>query len=541
MKISSEIVLLFKRVERIYRQREAFAQDENKNVISVEEMASHLSSLYEKLRNSVDFKEVHLLRRYAIERNLKRRFILEILKPQIARNLIEDLVRGQYIPNNGIPESKVQEVEQVIAKYNDLFARLNEHYENDKLEQKNLQDYFDWLIGIEACEIDIILTPEDIADAVIEAMYEVTKPRVKLKGDDLSIREKNIQLYITIHKSLVKSDVTIISYHLLNLYYPEWLQADQKLITEIATNIGPIYRTIQRHLRHPYQRRISQAIKEPVVTFQVLHELILRHEAKIEDLLVQPEELEVEARKLIIERYKSIRSKLSKSSLRAIIYIFITKVLFAVALEFPYERYILGHINMINLGINIVFPPLLMFLVTLSFSVPGTNNTDKILANLKDLVYGKSERSILCQLKSKYKQSLSYQIFYNFMYTLLYIAVFGGIIYVLHKLNFNIISGAIFLFFLTAVSFFAIRIRNTAKELKVIDNKEDALSFLMNFFSLPIVGVGRWLSTKFRKINLFAFVMDFIIEAPFKMIVLAFEDWLGFMKEKKEEVYHDDK
>ncbi len=541
MKISPEIVLLYKKIEYIYRQREAFAKDENKNVISVDEMASNLTSLYEKLRNSVDFKEVHLLRRYAIERNLKRRFILEILKPQIARALIEDLIRAKYIPNNGILESKVQEVERVIAKYNDLFELLNEHYENDKLEQKNLQDYFDWLIGVEACEIDIILTPEDVADAVIEAMYQVTKPRVKLKGDDLSIKEKNIQLYVAIHKSLVRSDDTIISYHLLYLYYPEWFSADHKLIKEVASNIGPIYRTINHHLRHPYQRKIYAAIKEPVVTFQVLHELILTQEAKVEDLLVQPEELEAEARKLILKRYKFLRSKLSKSSMRAIIYIFITKVLFAVALEFPYERYILGHINFTNLGINVVFPPLLMFLVTLSFSIPGSNNTDKILANLKDLVYDKSEQSILCQLKSKYKQSLSYQIFYNFMYTLLYIGVFGGIVYLLYTLDFNIISGAIFLFFLTAVSFFAIRIRNTAKELKVIDNKEDALSFFMNFFSLPIVAVGRWLSTKFRKINVFAFVMDFIIEAPFKMVVLAFEDWMGFMKEKKEEVYHDDK
>lgn len=541
MKISPEIVLLYKKIEQIYLERQAFAQDENKNVIVVDELASHLASLYEKLRNSVDFKEVHLLRRYAIERNLKRRFILEILKPQIARALIEDLIRAQYIPNSFILESKVQEVERVIAKYNSLFERLNENYENDKLEQKHLQDYFDWLIGVEACEIDIILTPEDVADAVIEAMYQITKPRIKLKGDDLSIKEKNIQLYIAIHKSLVRSDMTIISYHLLNLYYPDWLKADEKLVKEMAENMGAIYRTIQHHLKHPYQRKISSAIKEPVVTFQVLHELILEQQDKIDDLLVQPEELEVAARKLILQRYKFLRSKLSKSSIRAIIYIFITKVLFAIALEFPYERYILGHINFFNLAINVVFPPLLMFLVTLSFSIPGSNNTDKILTNLKDLVYDKSEQSILCQLKAKYKQSLSYQIFYNFMYTLLYIGVFGGIIYALHLLDFNFISGAIFLFFLTAVSFFAIRIRNTAKELKVINNKEDVLSFLMNFFSLPIVAVGRWLSTKFRKINVFAFIMDFIIEAPFKMMILAFEDWMGFMKEKKEEVYHDDK
>lgn len=129
MKISPEIVLLYKKIERIYLERQAFAQDENKSVITVEEIASHLASLYEKLRNSVDFKEVHLLRRYAIERNLKRRFILETLKPQIARGLIEDLIRSKYLPNNAILDSKVQEVEAIIAKYNELFNQLNEHYE----------------------------------------------------------------------------------------------------------------------------------------------------------------------------------------------------------------------------------------------------------------------------------------------------------------------------------------------------------------------------------------------------------------------------
>jgi hypothetical protein len=92
---------------------------------------------------------------------------------------------------------------------------------------------------------------------------------------------------------------------------------------------------------------------------------------------------------------------------------------------------------------------------------------------------------------------------------------------------------------LTAVSFFAIRIRNTAKELRVVKKKEGIISFFINFFALPIVAVGRWMSTKFKKINLFAFVMDFIIEAPFKLFVSAFEDWLGFIREKKEEVYHD--
>ena len=34
--------------------------------------------------------------------------------------------------------------------------------------------------------------------------------------------------------------------------------------------------------------------------------------------------------------------------------------------------------------------------------------------------------------------------------------------------------------------------------------------------------------------------MDFIIEAPFKMFIAGFEDWLDFMKEKKEDIYRNE-
>ena len=90
------------------------------------------------------------------------------------------------------------------------------------------------------------------------------------------------------------------------------------------------------------------------------------------------------------------------------------------------------------------------------------------------------------------------------------------------------------------VSFFALKIRSTAKEYKVLQKKMGLLAFLIDFFSLPIVSAGRWLSTKFKKINVFAFVMDYIIEAPFKIFIATFEDWLGFLKDKKEGMYHDE-
>ncbi len=535
MQISQEIIQLYKKLEKIYRYHELIASEENK--IEVEEITSHFSALYEKLRNTVDFKEVHLLRRYAIERNLKRRFIMELLKPQIAAGLLEDLVRSRYLPNRAIPESQIKKVENIIAKYNELFLLMNDLYHGD-----DIKDYFDWLLALEACELDMLINPEDVTDAVIEAMYQITKSRIKIKGDDLNVKEKNIQLYIAIHKSLVKSDDIIISFHLLNLYFDRWLTADAETIKTMAAHLPEIYRTIQRHLKHPYQRRIYQSIKEPVVTFQILYDLILSKNGNIvelQELLTDPEALEVEAKLLIAQKYKKIKRRISSASIRAIIYIFITKVLFAIVLELPYEMYIIRHMNYFNLGINVIFPPVLMFLVTLTIVPPTKKNTEKILEHLNNVIYNNPEQSILCQLKTKYRKSLSYQIFYYFMYTVLYIIVFGSIIYFLRRLNFNLLSGAIFLFFLTAVSFFAMRIRSAARELKVEKEKEGVISFLVNFFALPIVAAGRWMASKFKKINLFAFIMDYIVEAPFKLFVAALEHWLGFMREKKEEVFHD--
>jgi hypothetical protein len=49
--------------------------------------------------------------------------------------------------------------------------------------------------------------------------------------------------------------------------------------------------------------------------------------------------------------------------------------------------------------------------------------------------------------------------------------------------------------------------------------------------------MGQWLSTRLSNINVFVFVLDFIIEAPFKTFVEIFEGWIYFIKEEREKIY----
>src|SRR3989344_4533133 len=74
--------------------------------VHVDEVASKVAAFYEQIRTIIDWKEEHLMRRAAIIRKLKRRFLdLELNSfseenTKIAEPFVLELVRGGYFPND---------------------------------------------------------------------------------------------------------------------------------------------------------------------------------------------------------------------------------------------------------------------------------------------------------------------------------------------------------------------------------------------------------------------------------------------------------
>ena len=101
----------------------------------------------------------------------------------------------------------------------------------------------------------------------------------------------------------------------------------------------------------------------------------------------------------------------------------------------------------------------------------------------------------------------------------MFVISFGIILGLLKALQSNIVGTLLFLFFLTLVSYFGIRIRHKAKKWSVTSDNEGALGILWHFLTIPIIRAGGWLSKKFSSINFFAFIKDFIIETPFKFVL----------------------
>ena len=102
--------------------------------------------------------------------------------------------------------------------------------------------------------------------------------------------------------------------------------------------------------------------------------------------------------------------------------------------------------------------------------------------------------------------------------------------------HFNPVSQGIFIFFVTLVTFFAYRVIQITQEYQVVSN-EGFLTTVSDFFFLPIIRVGQWLSGEvLQRFNIFIFIFDFIIEMPFKAIVEVLEEWVKFVRLKKEEI-----
>ena len=123
-----------------------------------------------------------------------------------------------------------------------------------------------------------------------------------------------------------------------------------------------------------------------------------------------------------------------------------------------------------------------------------------------------------------------------YIYSLLTILVTIGIIYILYKFGFNIISGGIFFMYLSLVLLFAYRVRFTALELNVFEEKESFFGHVVSNITLPFLNFGSWLSTGLAKFSFLVIILDFLIEAPLKNIIKIIQEWASYIREKKEEV-----
>ncbi|MBU1348673.1 hypothetical protein KJ781_01235 [Patescibacteria group bacterium] len=493
--------------------------------ITVNEAVSRFAFLYERIRNAVDYKDEHLIRKSAIMRILKRQLMLENDPEVIADHLIRELIGARYLPNATLPESLVEDVARLVQKFQAV-AKVNAGGERHTA----------WIREIIAVEIERTVVDSTQEKALVTFLYERLADSIRVRGAEMDETERRLQVYVACYRSLVKADNAMLGTLLLRAYLPEWVRSEEWLAEPrpIAERLVAVERRIRSRLKHRLAQKFQRAVKPWAVSIAILRDTLLEKSEDVEMLFEKPESLEIRVARKAEERYARAQARLRRGTVRATLYLFVTKMLLALVLEVPVEWFWYGKVDLFTLGVNLLFPPTLMFFVGLLIRVPGEENTARIVSGVHELL---GEDSIAVR---EVRVPRTRRGFSGFLFTMAYAATFlitfGLIALALAALDFIWISAAIFVFFLCVVSFFGFRLRMAARETVVVEGKQGIISATMDFLSLPILRAGQWLSRSISRINVFLFIFDFLFEAPFKMFLTVLEEWFAFMKEKREEL-----
>lgn len=527
---------------KLARQRELPKQ--GAATIHVDEVAKRVAALYEQIRTIVDWKEEHLMRRAAIIRKLKARFFDLELKnfsetANAAESLVLELIRGGHFANGKIEESKIKDVHKIIDKY--IFIIKN-NPENKK--GKAGLNFYNWVIEVAACEIEDTLSPVIKEIALIDYMFGAMKEKIVVsekvfKSGILTPAEVDTQIYIAVCQSLFKLDKPIISYNLIKNKYPNWTRSDEQTILRFSQNAFGMWRQLEKDLVNPVSHRFYVICEKYDTPYLLMGDILASTNSEASGPeghpISNPAVLENLIKDSYSKRLATLKSRISRAAVYSTVSIFLTKVLTLLLLEVLIERAAGRSLNFLLLAADVLIPTLLMFLIVASIKRPSTKNLNIVTLETMKIAY-KKQNTDTYEIKMSRKRGFIMRLILSLIYVASVIITFGGIYYVLDYFNFTIVSIIIDIIFIALILFAGTAIAKRAQELTVEDDKEGFLSFLSDVFFLPIQGLGRWISHKWKKYNAIAALFNALIDMPFSAFVDFIEKWRHFIKERKEEI-----
>ncbi|RJQ38161.1 hypothetical protein C4559_02225 [Candidatus Microgenomates bacterium] len=495
--------------------------------ISVNPIISRVASLYEKLRNVMDYREEEVVRRAAIERILKRRFLFGGNGKTIAEPLLRELVWARYFPDESISESVIEKIAEDINLY--ILLREQVLLKHPGFGEGVLNE---WMYHLMSAHIENTLGKKREKEVMTNFMFKVMKDNIAITDD--TEQTKDVQVFIAVHKSFAKDDLAFLRFYLFKQIFPA---LSKENIESISSSFLAGYKEIQRQLDYPRKDKILNYVKDKTAVFFILEDLLKLEKNRIRTLCREQKEIQKVVFEICEARYNGIASKIRRATIRSVFFVLLTKTFFALAIEGTFESVFYGRILWRSTLLNIGVPPLLMTVIGLFIKAPDEENSKRIFSYITSLLIDKEPRFKETLSIKKNPDKINPLI--NFIFTSLWLATFilafGLIVFLLRTLNFNILSLGIFIFFLAIVSFLSYRINQSANVYS-IEQKKNIAAPIVDFLFMPLVRVGRHLTDGISQLNIFLFVLDFIIETPFKGFFAFSEQWFLFLQSKREEL-----
>ncbi len=500
--------------------------------ITVSQAVSLFAIGYEKIRNAIEYREDHLIRRASIERILNRRFMLNPEAKGEAENLLRELLWARYFSNGSLGGKDITDIQRIIDRY--LYIKRKIATGRPYETQQYLLDY---VIDLMTCEIEEVLSPEAAHRYAnnLFFIYQVLRKKIKIEG--LSSDQKDAYFLAALEKSFRKSDVSFQRYHLFVTFYKPIHAYSEAELETFTTKAFSIFKKIDETINNKYVDSLTRFTRKQLPSFLILFTIIKDLKGNAKQLLSDKQALWKKVDETCREKYSELNSRVRSLAMRSFIYVFLTKMVFALILEVPVSRWLYGEVSIRSVAINTIFPPILMLIIVSFFKIPGEENTKNIFQRIVNIVDSdpsfETDVSYMPKKKAERKPVLifGFTIFYSLTFIVTLSLIYEGLL----LLDFNFISIFVFIFFVSLVTFFSFRVKQIVNEYR-LSEKESFFSPLIDFFFMPILSLGKFLSGGLSKLNFIGFILDFIIEAPFKLIFEVIEEWISFVRKRKEEI-----
>ncbi len=487
--------------------------DKPQQTYHVEGVASSLYFAYEQLRNSADYTQRHLLLRSAIERFLRRAIYLR--KPDTdsaAEDLIIELTQSRYIKNDSVAPKTIREIRNVITQYTTFFETLH------TIHNVPYAQLAPWIYQVMSVLIERLVAPQPATEAFATIAYQHYLQAVdRAPFKDVHEDDFTIALYCALHRTLLRSDqATARAYWILN-------HPDRSFVQQCQA--------IDTYFEHPLTNKIGRLLARYGAPMRTIRELFVTN--RMEPQLLLDKKLVLDrAEAMIAEQYEQIRHATYASLWRMVAFVFITKTIIGLGIEVPYDLIVLHTLPVLPLILNLLFPPLYMMAGALSLTKPGRANTKAVLSYVERILYSTGQ-----PLKYRFKKDRTSRTLHRWfaaIYTVLFLVPLAGVVWGLHALGFHYVDGIVFFVFLSAVGYLRFRLLQTSREMDIIDRPTTLWSAVGEFFHLPFATLGRWLSDRYQRLNLVAFILDIAIELPLKTTLGVLRQWVSFIRDKRD-------
>ncbi|MEA2056215.1 MAG: hypothetical protein U9O78_00655 [Patescibacteria group bacterium] len=519
------------------------------NPIQVDELASKLAKLYEKVRRIIDWKEENLIRRTAIERILKRNLLSELSglgfaggldANKISKPLVMEMIRSGYFTNGKISKSKIPEARKTLAKY--IYILNYSTYTTQKsLNIKDKINFFNWILEIAACELEEILEPSFKENALINLMTTAIYQNLTIKPHDaISQEDKLLQTYIAVHRTLYTLESPIITYNLIKYRYPRWFEEESRFLEEFTQQIEEVKKQLEADLEYEKSGEFFKVCERYDAAYLILGDIMKELEKDPDELvenLKKPEVLEKTLETVYKARVKTLKKRLMKSAIYSTLSIFAAGIVSFIIFEGPVAHWLAEEgFKPFALFVDLAVPSALMFLLVIMIKPPKKENLARVKEEVKKIVYPLDQDDLEYEISFKKKKNW----IANLIFRIISLAAGAVSVYAIYWV-FKIAGVPWTSIYVDTVNvamviFAGMIIRHKSKEI-TIEERGSLISMFIDLFSIPLAKVGQWFSKKWKEYNILSVFFTALIDAPFSMIVTIIEDWRMFLRDKRSEIH----